>query len=425
MYRSALLLAALLFSALPARSGESWPQFRGPTGQGVSDATGLPLTWSESENVRWKTAIRGKAWSSPVVHGNQVWLTTADEEGHERFAIAVDRTTGRIVHDVKVFHVEKPQYADKFNSHGSPTPVIETGRVYVSFGSAGTACLDTESGKVLWERRDLECNHWRGAGSSPTLWGDLLILHFDGSDQQYVVALDKRTGKTVWKTNRSVDFQDLTPEGKPIRDGDFRKAFATPLVIVHEGRPVLLSAASKATYAYDPATGRELWRTEDPKFHSGSVTPVVGHGMVYTATGLARGEMWAVRLGGEGVVTDTHVAWKEKSHVPNRPSPVLAGDLLFMVQQDSGMATCLDAKTGALIWRERLPGVGNHSASPIHAEGRIYFFNENGHCPVIEAGRAFKVLAENKLDTGVMASAAVAGKALFVRTKTHLYRLEK
>ncbi len=425
MKRACLALASLVLLCGRPAAEENWPRFRGPTGQGLSDATGLPVTWSETENVRWKTALRGKAWSSPVVWGDQVWVTTATEEGHERFAVAVDRATGRIVHDVKVFHVEQPQYADKFNSHGSPTPVIEAGRVYVSFGSAGTACLDTTTGRVLWERRDLECNHWRGAGSSPALWGDLLLLHFDGSDRQYVVALDKRTGATVWQTPRSIDFQDLTPEGKPIRDGDFRKAFATPLVVEHAGRPLLLSAASKALYAYDPKDGRELWRVEDRRFHSGSVTPVVGHGMVYTATGLARGELWAVRLGGEGVVTDTHVAWREKSHVPNRPSPVLVGDLIYMVQQDSGMATCLEAKTGALVWRERLPGVGNHSASPVHAEGRIYFFNENGHCPVIAAGRKFEVLAENKLETGVMASAAIAGRALFVRTKTHLYRLER
>ena len=413
-----------LLLALPARSEEMWPQFRGPTGQGVSAAKDVPLKWSESEHVKWKTPIHGRAWSSPVVLGNQVWITTASEEGHDLFAIAVDRTTGKIVHDVKLFHVEIPQYADRFNSHGSPTPVIEEGRVYVSFGSAGTACLDTKTGKVLWDRRDLQCNHWRGAGSSPTLWQNLLILHFDGSDYQYVIALDKEDGRTVWKTDRSIDFKDLTPEGKPIRDGDFRKAFSTPLVVTHDGVPILISAGSNATYGYDPATGKELWRVEERKHHSGTVRPVVGHGMVYTATGLPKGELWAIKLGGHGVVTDTHVAWKVTSHVPNRPSPVLAGDLLFMVHQDTGVASCLDAKTGELVWRERLPGPGNQSASPTYAAGRIYFFNENGHCPVIESGRQFKVLAENKLDEGIMASPAVAGNALFVRTKTHLYRLE-
>jgi len=405
-------------------AADAWPQFRGPTGQGMSDATGLPLKWSETENVRWKTAIHGKAWSSPVVWGEQIWLTTATEDGRELFAVAVDRATGRILHDLKLFEVEKPQYADRFNSYGSPTPVIEEGRVYVTFGSAGTAALDSKTGRVLWERRDLECNHYRGAGSSPIVWRNLLIMHFDGSDRQYIVALNKQDGRTVWQTDRSIDFQDITPEGKPLRDGDMRKGFSTPLVIMHENQPVLISVGSKATYCYDPATGRELWRVEERKHHSGTVTPVVGHGMVFTATGLAKGELWAVKLGGSGVITDTHVAWKVTTHVPNRPSPLLVGDLLFMIHQDTGVVSCLEAKTGELIWRERLPGLGNYSASPIYAEGRLYFFNENGYGSVIEAGRTFKVLAENKLENGFMATPAVAGKALFVRSKTDLYRLE-
>lgn len=420
-----LLVALSPWLALPAWSDENWPQFRGPTGQGHSSAIGLPLTWSETENVKWKTPIPGKAWSSPVVFGQRIWLTTATEDGTELFALSLDRATGRILHHLKLFHVEKPQYADRFNSYGSPTPAIEAGRVYITFGSPGTACLDAETGRVLWERRDLPCNHWRGAGSSPTLWRDLLILHFDGADYQYVVALDKATGKTVWKTDRSVDFRDLNAEGKPTRDGDFRKAFSSPLVIEHEGKPVLISTGSKATYAYDPATGKELWRVEENRHHSGTVRPVVGHGMVYTATGLARGELWAVKLGGSGVVTDSHVVWKVARNVPNRPSPLLVGDLLFMIDQDGGVASCLDARTGEVLWRERLPGTGNHSSSPVHADGRIYFFNENGDGTVIAASREFKVLAENKLETGCMASPAVAGQALFLRTKTHLYRIEK
>lgn len=421
---SRLLLALSLLVLSPLHADENWPQFRGPTGQGLSTATGLPVTWSETENVKWKVPLHGKAWSSPVVLGEQIWLTTATEDGRELSAIALDRASGKILHDLKLFQVAEPQYADKFNSYGSPTPVIEPGRVYVTFGSPGTACLDTRTGRVIWQRRDLECNHWRGAGSSPTIWGDLLIMHFDGADVQYVVALDKHTGRTVWKTNRSVDFRDLTPEGKPNRDGDFRKAFSSPLVITHAGQPILLSVASKATYAYAPATGKELWRVEEHRHHSGTVRPVVGHGLVFTTTGLARGELWAVRPGGEGVVTDTHVVWKVKTGVPNRPSPVLVGDLLFMVDQDVGVVSCIEAKTGEVIWRERLPGVGSHSSSPVAAEGRVYFFNENGHGTVIAAGREFKVLGENKLDASFMASPAVAGKALFLRSKTHLYRIE-
>lgn len=411
---------------LPALSGsENWNQFRGPTGQGLSDSTGLPLKWSEEQHVKWKIPIHGKAWSSPVIWGNQVWLTTATPEGRELYAVCVDRTTGRILSDQKLFDIAAPQYADRFNSYGSPTPVIEDGRVYVTFGSPGTACLDTRTFAVLWRRDDLPCNHWRGPGSSPTLWRDLLIMHFDGSDFQYVVALDKRTGKTVWKTDRSVDWQDLTPEGKPIRDGDFRKGFSSPLVIEHEGQPLLVSSASKATYGYDPATGRELWRVEDRRFHTGTVRPVYGHGLIFAATGLAKGEMWAIRPGGSGVVTDTHVVWKVSRQAPNRPSPVLVGDWLFMLNQDGGVVTCLEAKTGKPVWSERLPGLGNYSASPVHAEGRLYFCNENGQTTVLAAGPEYRVLAENLLADGFMASPAIAGKALFLRSKSALYRIEQ
>jgi outer membrane protein assembly factor BamB len=229
-----LALTALLLSR--AVADDNWPQFRGPTGQGLSTSTGVPVKWSEAENIKWKTAIPGKAWSSPVVFGDRVWLTTATEDGRDLSVISIDRASGKVLLDQKLFHIETPQYADRFNSYGSPTAAAEDGRVYITFGSPGTACLDAKTGRVIWERRDLPCNHWRGAGSSPTIWRDLLILHFDGADFQYVVALDKKDGKTVWKTDRSIDFQDLDANGKPIRDGDFRKAFSSPLVITHEGQ---------------------------------------------------------------------------------------------------------------------------------------------------------------------------------------------
>src|SRR5687768_11795691 len=206
-----LPLVALML-ALPARS-DHWPQFRGPEGNGHSLAKGLPTTWSEANNVRWKTAIHGKAWSSPVIWDNQIWVTTAPEDGTQLFAICVDRESGKILRELKLFDVAAPQFCHKFNSYASPTPVLEEGRAYITFGSPGTACLDTKTAKVLWERRDLECNHYRAAGSSPIIYRDLLILSFDGSDQQYIAALNKKTGKTVWKTDRSIDFKDLGPDG--------------------------------------------------------------------------------------------------------------------------------------------------------------------------------------------------------------------
>lgn len=399
-----------------------WPQHRGPDGFGNAANSTLPLTWSESSNVRWKTAIHGRAWSSPVILDNQVWLTTATADGKSLSAVAVDSTSGKIVHDLKLFDVAEPQYAHPFNTYASPTPVIEKGRVYVTFGSPGTAAIDTVSGKTLWERRDLECNHFRGAGSSPILFRNLLIMHYDGSDVQYVVALDKATGKTVWKTPRSVDFRDLGPDGKPKADGDFRKAFATPHVLDVNGAPLLLSLGGRAAYGYDPLTGKERWRLEELKSHSASTRPVAGHGMVFYPTGFDSPQLVAMRPEGEGDITATNVVWRFARSVPNKPSILLVGDVIFMIN-DVGIATAVEAKTGEMVWQSRVGGT--FSASPIHAGGRLYLFDEDGKTTVLEAGRAFKVLAENQLDNGIMASPAVAGNALFVRTTTDLYRIEE
>lgn len=419
---SAVMLAtAGSMLLLTTSTHAQWLQFRGTDGTGLSASKGLPLTWSEKEHVAWKTAIHGRAWSSPVILDNQVWLTTATQDGKQLYAIAIHRDTGKIIHDIKLFDVDTPQFAHSFNTYASPTPVAEAGRVCVTFGSPGTACLEPKSGKVLWTRRDLECNHYRGAGSSPIFFGNLLIMHFDGSDVQYLVALDKKTGKTVWKTDRSIDFQDLGPDGKPAAEGDLRKAFATPHITTVNGKPQLISSGAKATYAYDPLTGKEIWRVEERNNHSASTRPVVGHGLIYFSSGFPRAHLLAVRPDGQGHVTSSHVAWSTSRSVPSKPSLLLVGDLLYMIT-DAGVASALDAKTGELVWTARVGGT--FSASPVSAEGRIYFFDEDGKATVIEAGREFKVLATNSLDDGSLASPAIAGKALFVRTKTHLYRIE-
>jgi outer membrane protein assembly factor BamB len=356
------------------------------------------------------------------VLGQQIWVTTATPDGRQLSALAVDRQSGKIIHDVKLFDVENPQFAHAFNSYASPTPAIEPGRVYVTFGSPGTAALDTRTAKVLWERRDLECNHFRGAGSSVVIFENLLLMHFDGSDQQYVVGLDKNTGKTVWKTPRSIDFKDLGPDGKPQADGDFRKGYATPQIVMTGGQPVMVSIGSKATYGYDPRTGKELWRIEERTNHSGSTRPVAGYGLVFYPSGHANGHLLAVRPDGQGDVTATHVVWRVTRGVPSKPSVLLVGDLIFM-GNDSGILTCVEAKTGEIVWRGRIPGT--FSASPLAAAGRIYFFSEDGVTTVIEAAREFKQLASNTLDGGFMASPAVDGNALILRTKTHLYRIEE
>lgn len=431
------LFASIVAGLLPASilmGGDFWPQFRGPVGNGLSGSNSLPVTWSEKENVKWKTAIHGRAWSSPVVLGRQVWMTTATEDGHELYAVCVERDSGKIVHDLKLFTVEKPQFAHKFNTYASPTPVIEPGRVYVTFGSPGTACLDTLTGKVIWERRDFVCNHYRGAGSSPILLGQLLIMNFDGSDHQFVVGLDKRTGKTMWRTERSIDFKDLGPDGQPMTEGDLRKAFSTPHVAFLNGRPLLISLGAKAAYGYDPFTGRELWRVEERTSHSAATRPVVAGGMIFYPTGFPRGQLLAIRPGADGEVIDAdaetstnahtqlQVVWKVNRNVPCKPSILLVGDLVFMID-DGGIATCLEGKTGAEVWRERIEG--NYSASPVAANGHVYFFSEEGKTAVIEASRTFKVLAQNQLEDGFMASPAIAGNAFFLRTRTHLYRIQQ
>jgi outer membrane protein assembly factor BamB len=369
-----------------------------------------------------KTAVHGKAWSSPVILGDQVWLTTASEDGRDLSAVCIARNSGKVVHDVKVFGVENPQFTHRFNTYGSPTPAIEPGRLYVTFGAHGTACLDTNTGQKIWERRDLECNHFRGPGSSLLLFEDTLYLNFDGSDVQYIVAMDKRTGATRWKTPRSIVFQDLGPDGKPMAKGDRRKAFSTCRIAMHTGKPLVISVGSNALYAYDAADGKEQWRVEIRDAHSGTATPLIGDDFIYFCTGFGRKELVAVKPGGSGVVTDTHVAWRMNKNVPAKGSPLLAGDRIFMVD-DGGLASCVNAKTGEQIWKGRVQG--NYSASPMLSGDHVYFFNEEGVATVVDAkGDAFKVLAENEMGDGFMACPAAAGDALFLRTRSHLYRVE-
>lgn len=415
-----LLAALIVVTSAPVRA--QWPQFRGPDGTGISATGHPPMQWDERRNVRWKTAIHGRGWSSPVVLNDQVWVTTASEDGKKLSALALDRESGRVIHDLELFTVSHPQYAHPFNSYASPTPIIEPGRIYVTFGSPGTAAIDTRSGKVIWQRRDLECNHFRGAGSSPIVFRDLLIMHFDGSDRQYVVALDKSSGRTVWRTERSIDFQDLGPDGMPQAEGDFRKAFATPHIVMVNGAPVLVSLGSKATYGYDPLTGKELWRLEERGAFSSSTRPVAGHGLVFYPTGFPTGQILAIRPDGRGDVSQTHVAWRVARGAPQKPSLLLIGDLLYMIG-DTGIAMCVDARTGDIIWRARVGST--YSASPIAVDGRVYFFSEEGKATVIATGREYKVLAENQLDEGFMASPAVDGDTLIVRTRTHVYALEE
>jgi len=401
--RVTLVLLGLLASA-PA-SAQDWPQFRGPGGQGHAAATGLPLNWGEGKNVVWKTPLAGLGWSSPVIADGRVWITSAVEgRGISLRAIAFDIATGKEVVNVEVFNVSASRRdINPKNSWASPTPVLDGGRVYVHFGADGTAAL-SNTGEILWKARfDYQSQH--GAGGSPIVYGDLLIFNCDGSDTAFVIALDKHTGKVKWKTHR----------GFPAD-----QAYTTPLVIRVGDQDQLISVGAFRARAYEPLTGREIWRVRYDEGFSNVPRPVFAHGLVYITTGFQQPSLLAIRPDGRGDVTKTHIAWELKRGAPHTPSPLVVGDELYVVT-DGGIASCVDAKTGAVIWQSRLGGT--YSASPVFADGRIYFMAEQGVTTVIAPGREARKLATNTLDGGLLASMAIADGSLFLRTDGHLYRV--
>ena len=425
--RGFLVCIFLAVPALPVRA--NWTDFRGPSCDGHvplgenGQELGLPTQWSESENVVWKTPIPYRGWSTPVIWEDRIWLTTATPDGHEMFALCIDKNTGEILINRKLFDNEAPEpLANDVNCYASPSPVIEEGRVYVHFGSYGTACLDSRTGETLWERRDYPCRHYRGPGSSPFLCHDKLILTFDGIDQQYVVALDKMTGKEIWKTDRTTDWTDLDENGKPKRGGDYRKAFCTPILATLDGREQLIAPGSMTIYGYDPRDGSEIWRVRDNGY-SAAPRPVLGDGVGFFSKGQGRGGYLGVRMENlHGDVTDTHVLWRENKGMPKRSSPVFVDGLLYLASE-GGIASCLEPRTGKRVWKERLGGAV--TASLLYGDGHIYLFDEEGTARILKPGRTYQVLRTNQLDEGMMASPAVDGRALILRTKTHLYRIEE
>lgn len=410
------LFSAVFFACALARAGDSWPQFRGPTQQGFSDSHGLPLTWSETEHVKWKTEIPGQGWSSPVADHGQIWLTTALDEGHSLHAICVDFETGKILHDTEVFHSEVVPEKHERNSYASPTPVIGEGRVFVHFGSMGTAALDLKSGAKLWENRELKVDFQNGAGGSPLLYKDRLLIACDGMDFQYEVALDVETGKIVWKTERSA-IPKL--QNKPM---DMRKAYATPVLIRREGRDETLSIAAERLYSYDPASGSELWYVDIPGF-SNVPLPAWNDKMLVLSTGFTKPQLWGVKLGGAyGDATASNVAWKLATGAPAQSSPILVGDRVFMVS-DSGIASCVEAESGRQLWKQRIGS--DFAASPVFVDGRLYFCDTAGNTIVIAPADTYTELARNHLEAGFMASPAIIGKSFILRTKKALYRIEE
>ena len=412
--QSPIVAVLILAAATITVHAEDWPQFRGPTGQGHSAERGLPLDWSETRNVVWKTPIAGVGWSSPVVAGGRAWITTAIDGGtpgrgpvsSSLRVLAFDVATGREVVNVELFRLRAAGYVHPKNSRASPTPVLDGDRVYVHFGAEGTAALTT-SGEVVWKTR-LPYESQHGSGGSPIVFGGLLIVSCDGNNvEAFVAALDKDTGKIRWKT----------PRRKPAD-----QAYSTPLVIRVGDRDQVVSVGAYRAAAYDPLTGREIWRVGYADGFSNVPRPVFGHGLVYIATGFNDPTLIAVRADGQGDVTRTHIVWTLERGVPFTPSPLLVGDELYVLS-DIGILSCLDARTGATIWQARLGG--NYSASPVFVDGRIYFQREEGVVTVVAPGKEFRKLATSRLDGGMLASMAVSGGSIFIRTETHLYRIRQ
>ena len=423
---SLLLLGSLSACAAP------WPQWRGPDGQGHTGDDSLPVKWSDTENVVWKTELPGRAWSSPVVSNDLIWLTTAletkaSEAEKERRrkettnsqplsvlekvnlrALAVDRATGKLMHDIELLIVQDPQAVHELNSYASPSPILDNGRLYAHFGALGTACVDTASGKVLWTNTELKIKHENGPGSSPVLWKDLLIFHMDGSDAQFIAALDAATGKLVWKTPRS---------GTMHEEPQMKKSYGTPLIVSVNGAEQLFSPASDWLYAYNQA-GSELWKLPYGELgFSLTPRPVAGNGIFYMSTGFMKPELLAIRYQG---VAQPEVLWRHTKNVPSMPSPILLGEELYFVN-DSGMLTCLNAKTGEELYRERLDG--EFSASPTATATRLYFSDRKGNTTVVKAGPKFEVLAVNKLPSPIFASLAAVDHAFYLRTEASLYKI--
>lgn len=414
--KGCILLLITVASCVVIEANEQWSQFRGHYGNGIIKSTSAPINWSENTNIDWKTPIHDRGWSSPVIWNDQIWMTTATKDGNKMYAICVNKLSGKIEHDIHVFDVKSPQAITNENTYASPTPVVEEGRVYVHFGTYGTACISTKDGQILWKRRDLNCDHEIGAGpaSSPFIYNNFLIFNVDGRDVQYVIALNKKTGETAWKTNRSVNFSDVQVNQ--------RKAYGTPFIIPRGNTNQMVSIGAKGVYSYDPENGKELWKAE----HRGwsiAPRPVYGEGLVFTMIDRDRPEMWAINPNGSGDITETHVEWKETKRMPPRASPIIIKGLLFVVDRN-GYISCIEAKTGKSIWQKRMKG--RFSASPILANNLIYFFNEDTVCTIIKPTRELEIVAENQLsDDKLMATPAFDENSIYIRTEKNLTRIVK
>ncbi len=395
----------------------NWTHFRGSNLDGISGEADIPTTWNDSVNVIWKAGIKGKGWSSPVVYGDQVWLTTATNDGKQMFAICVNLKTGKEDFSIKLFEPGTTYTKHEINTYASPSPCIEKGFVYLHFGTYGTACVRTDDGSVAWTRTDLNCDHVQGPGSSPILYKNLLILHIEGVDVQYIVALNKTTGKTVWRKERLKEcFDKLEPIG--------RKAYITPVIINVNGKDLLISNGSAACFAYNPETGEEVWHVvqgEDSTISS----PFCENGIVFFYTGFVTSkegekysELLAVDPSGNGDVTKTHVRWHFRSPILQLLTPLIKDGLIYTVDSNNNLF-CIDARTGKTVYTKRL--TAKYNSSPVYADGKIYFTSTNGETLIIKEGRTLEIISRNKLKGEVFATPAIAQKSIVVRAGTNIF----
>lgn len=402
----------LLVSGLPA---EEWNQFRGPAGDGHSSVQGLPTHWTTEENVAWRVDVPGKAWSSPICFHGRLYMTTAipveePKNGQSLRVLCCDAKSGKDIWQKEVFVTDGKRSVKIHpkNSFASPTPITDGKRLFVHFGTHGTACLDLD-GKILWTNEELIYAHVHGSGGSPVLVGNKLIVSCDGADVQYVVAINADTGKIAWKTPRKGS------------ESSNKFAFTTPLVLPLNGVTQLISPGPGAVWSYNAETGEELWMVKYGNGYSVIPRPVYGNGLVYVCTGYNSPVLLAIRPDGHGDVTDTHVAWKVEKGVPHSASLLLIDKILYMVS-DAGVASALDAESGKQLWTHRVGG--NFSSSPLYAGGYIYLLDEAGKTTVIKPGDTYDEVAENPLEDKTQASYAVGDGALFVRTEKSLFRIQ-
>jgi outer membrane protein assembly factor BamB len=427
LYLCLCLGFAASLAAQPATTPVFWPDKSGPTFDSVvpaADAARVPLKWNADtgENIAWKVELEGEGHSTPVIGGDLLWFTAATTDGTKQFVYGIERHSGKVLHHVLIFENAAPEeLGNPLNNYAAPSPVLEADALYVHFGTYGTARIDPATAKIVWQRRDINVKHYRGPGSSPIIHGNALILTFDGINEQFVTALDKKTGATLWKTNRTTDYGDLDAQGHPTRDGDMRKAYHTPRVFDIAGKEVLVSIGSRAAFGYDAVTGKELWTIRHGGFNA-AIRPLRVGEMLILNTGSERAHTLGVRIDEKmtGDITESHVVWDREKRNASESSPVVVNGLIFQTTR-GGVVTCTRAATGEDVWEDRFPG--QHLPGPLVVGDKIYFSNDRGDTRVIRAAEKFELLAENKLPDPISASAAVAEGVLYQRTKKHLFKI--